>query len=258
MSQCSQAREHLRSFHVPVVLLPRQLLGEVWRAALPGRALFSEVCQGSVQTHHGVGHRSRRWRDAALGSYRYFRFALFSVVVGGRWTYVLFPKQSTSHENAAAMNIFDIQDDFDLCDRVFGRFAEFCNEIDVDSYTELERVLTLVWHSSGLIGNGGFHYLLEGDFNGDPGFVYTAASYQRIGALRAYEAIQDAIKQFPGGVLPADIDERMRAYEAVPKETWDQIEGRYYDAAKDTERCLARFIRDHRSQYEDLLKQKAL
>ena len=103
------------------------------------------------------------------------------------------------------MNLFDIQDDSKLCDELFGRFAEFSNEIDVDSHSELERIVTLVRHSSGLIGNGGFHYLFEGDFRGDPGFVYTAAAYQRIGAADAYKAFQEAFRQFPEGILPDNI-----------------------------------------------------
>ncbi len=38
--------------------------------------------------------------------------------------------------------------------------------------------------------------------------MYTAAAYHRIGAFRAYKAFQEAMRQFPGGVLPAGIDER--------------------------------------------------
>ena len=154
------------------------------------------------------------------------------------------------------MNLFDIEDDFELCDGLFGRFAEFNNAIDVDSYSELERIVTLVWHSSGLIGNGGFHYLFEGDFRGDPGFVYTAAAYQRIGAAAAYKAFQEALRQFPDGILPDDIATRLRIYESVPKETWDKIERVYYDADKETKACLARFIRKHRNDYERLLQEK--
>jgi hypothetical protein len=154
------------------------------------------------------------------------------------------------------MSVFDIQDEFKLCDRVFGRLCESCNEIDVDSCTELERIVRLVWHSAGLIENGGFHYLFEADFKGDPGFVYTAAAYHRIGALQAYEAFQDAIRQFPGGVLPADISERLRVYESIPAERWDEIVGRYYDATKNTEACLAGFIRKNRAQYARLLDAK--
>jgi hypothetical protein len=154
------------------------------------------------------------------------------------------------------MSVLDMQDDFKLCDQVFGRLCDSCKQIDVESCSELERIVRLVWHSAGLIENGGFHYLFEGDFRGDPGFVYTAAAYHRIGALRAYEAFQDAVRQFPGGVLPPDVGERLRVYESVPAERWDEIVGRYWDATKDTERCLARFIREHRAGYERLLETK--
>lgn len=149
------------------------------------------------------------------------------------------------------MSIFDTTDDFDLCDRVFSRLAD--NPINLDTCGELERVVRLVWDSSGLIGNGGFHRLFEGDYAGDPGFVYTCAAYKRIGAQGAYEALQAAFRQFPGAVLPAEIGKRLSVFESLPRQTWEEIEGRYYDADKETELCLARFIREHRSGYEQLL-----
>lgn len=149
------------------------------------------------------------------------------------------------------MSILDTPDDFELCDQVYCALSE--NAINVDACDELERIVRLVWDSSGLIGNGGLHRFFEGDYPGDPGFVYTVASYQRIGALRAYKALQDAFRQFPGGVLPAEIDERLRIFSTLPKRSWDKIESRYHAADKETERCLARFIREHRKEYERLL-----
>ena len=152
------------------------------------------------------------------------------------------------------MSILDTADDFELCDRVWCALSE--STINVDTCGELERVVRLVWDSSGLIGNGGVHRLFEGDYPGDPGFAYTVAAYQRIGARTAYEALQDAFRQFPGGVLPATIEDRLRVFESTPKKTWDEIERRYYDAGKDTEYSLARFIREHRSGFERLLARR--
>lgn len=71
-----------------------------------------------------------------------------------------------------------LTDDFDLCNGVFSRFADFHNQIDVDLYSQEERVITLAWHASGLINNGGFEYLFEGWFTGDPGYVFTAAAFK--------------------------------------------------------------------------------
>ena len=149
------------------------------------------------------------------------------------------------------MSILDTRDDFKLCDLVWCALS--ADSINVDTCGELERIVRLVWDSSGLIGNGGLHRLFEGDYPGDPSFIYTVAAYQRIGAWVAYEALQAAFRQFPGGVLPTEIDERLMAFDSVPKETWEEIEGRYYDADKETEHCLASFIRDHRNGYEGLL-----
>src|SRR5574337_487343 len=98
------------------------------------------------------------------------------------------------------MSIRDTPDDFELCDRVFCALSE--STIDVEACGELERVVRLVWDSSGLIGNGGFHRLFEGDCAGDPGFVYTISAYKRIGAEAAYRALQAIFSQFPSGVLP--------------------------------------------------------
>ena len=149
------------------------------------------------------------------------------------------------------MNALGTSDDFDLCDRVFCELST--NSMDVDACGELEWVVRLVWDSSGLIGNGGFHRLFEGNYRGDPGFLYTVTAYKRIGAEAAYQALQAAFRQFPGGVLPAEIDERLRIFASLPQQIWDEIGARYYGADKETERCLARFIREHRSGYERLL-----
>lgn len=149
------------------------------------------------------------------------------------------------------MSLLDSSDDFELCDRLWCALSE--TTIKVDACGELERVVRLVWDSSGLIGNGGFHRLFEGEYPGDPGFTYTLAAYGRIGATAAYEALQQAFKLFPRGVIPPDVSKRLRAFESLPERTWEEIERRYYDADKETERCLARFIREHRSGYEQLL-----
>src|SRR6185503_11800205 len=114
------------------------------------------------------------------------------------------------------MSILNTSDDFELCDGVWCALSE--NKIDVDACGELERVVRLVWDSSGLIGNGGFHRLFEADYLGDPGFVCTVAAYKRISAEAGYEALQAAFRQFPGGVLPADIQERLRIFKSIPQQ----------------------------------------
>jgi hypothetical protein len=113
------------------------------------------------------------------------------------------------------------------------------NEIDVDSYTEEERIVTLVWHAAGIIGNGGFESLFEGEFNGDPGYIYTAAAFKTIGALESYAAIQRALGIF-GGQYPADPEQRIAAWLRVSEDERSAMEERFYDDAEIMHSRLAR------------------
>ena len=152
---------------------------------------------------------------------------------------------------------FDEPDDFELCNGVFCRFADRNNTINVESYELPERIITLVWHSSGIIGNGGFHYLLEGDFNGDPNFVLTAAAYRSIGAEECYACFQDVMRIFPDCRLPSDIETRLEMYEAVPAEERWEIDLRFFNQLnqKEINRLLAKYIRNHKREISRLLAQ---
>src|SRR4051812_44953511 len=103
--------------------------------------------------------------------------------------------------------LLDGSDDFELCSGVFKHIADrHGNELNVDEETEPERVVTLVWHSYGIIGNGGFQYLFEGTFNGDPGFVLTAAAFRRIRCAGAAEAFEEALAMFPSNSPTSNIE----------------------------------------------------
>jgi hypothetical protein len=145
-----------------------------------------------------------------------------------------------------------ITDDGELCDAVFCRFAEFNNQINVDAYTEEERVVTLVWHASGIIGNGGFEYLFEGDFNGDSGFMYTAAAFKMIGAAESYAAFQRARGAF-GGHYPTDPKQRIAAFHHVPEHERTMISRQFWDDDHNMRSGLARYIRERHERFRQLL-----
>jgi hypothetical protein len=121
-----------------------------------------------------------------------------------------------------------LTDDFELCNGVFKHFADFNNRIDVDTYTEEERIVTLVWHASGIIGNGGFEYLFEGWFTGDPGYVYTAAAFKTIGATQSYAAFQRALGVFRDQ-YPEDPAEREAVFHRVPEDERTAISRQFWD-----------------------------
>lgn len=90
-----------------------------------------------------------------------------------------------------------------------------------------------------LIGNDGFQYPFEGDFDGDPRYRITAAAYQKIGADQAYAAFCDAFAIFPSSEVPANVEERLRIYEAHPEERRQAIDNRFFAADDGRKRLLA-------------------
>jgi tetratricopeptide (TPR) repeat protein len=164
------------------------------------------------------------------------------------------------------------RDDFKLCDGVFALFSEQDNAsgapsgrsrgiasrgIHVERYEETERVVTLVWHASGLLGNGGFHYLVEGDFNGDPGFSFTAAAFKAVGADGACQAFQDVMQHFPGGRLPSDIKQRLILYDSIPEKERMRIDRLFRSDSATIQAKLAAYIRQHKDDIRRLLKKNA-
>src|SRR5688572_26079761 len=108
-------------------------------------------------------------------------------------------------------NILCEPDDARLCDRLFCRIAERRgNEFYVEGVPAEEAVVALVWHANGIIGNGGFYYLLEGDFPDDPGFSRTVQALRTIGCDSAAEAFDEVLACFPGRRPDKDIERRLR------------------------------------------------
>ncbi len=146
------------------------------------------------------------------------------------------------------------EDNFDLCDGVFLYITNLHgNMVDANQESKLERIVTLVWHIKGIIGNGGFRFLFEGDFEGDPGFVYTAAAFSEIGCDQAAEAFKEALGIFPGNLPPEDLDERLEIYLKYNEKTRDRINEKFWGSSDDITAKLATYIRANRVAFEHLL-----
>lgn len=90
--------------------------------------------------------------------------------------------------------IFKEPNDFDLCDGVFLALSSVTgNELDANAEPIWCRTVTLVWHSLGLIENGGFARFIDGEFVGDPDYALTYQAYVDIGAAAAAAAFHDAL-----------------------------------------------------------------
>jgi hypothetical protein len=122
---------------------------------------------------------------------------------------------------------------------------------DRSSIPERHRTLILVYHCQGLIGNGGFHFLLEGDFNGDPGYQLTKQAFRNIGASGALIAWNRMESIFPESRIPLNIDHRLAIWKSKYSRFDDDTPDTTYFAAMDeTSACLLRYIDRHFADFE--------
>lgn len=103
----------------------------------------------------------------------------------------------------------------DLADATFARIIkQHGDDVDPSKIPKPQQTVMLVYHAHGIIGNGGFQYLFEGDFPGDPEFLLTRQAFKTIGAEDASAAFDKAFAVFPNSTPPADIDRRLEMWQS--------------------------------------------
>lgn len=145
--------------------------------------------------------------------------------------------------------------DNDLINGTFVKIGDrYSHWVDATQYSPEERVIMLVWHSSGIIDNGGFEYLFAGQFPGDPDFSITAEAYKTAGLVRGHEAFQEAFALFPGGTVPHDPAERDRLFHWANRSARDRIKRKLWQDARDgsREKKLTEFIRKNAARLGNL------
>ncbi len=142
-------------------------------------------------------------------------------------------------------------------DKIFMAVLDHYGE-DVDSSTIPEPcgVLLLVYHTHGILNNGGFQYLLEGNYNDDPGFRRTRDAYRKIDAVTAVEAFQRVFSLFPDEVLPDDIDERLSILtdSFSTEDTFEEQEtpdSQYWHSEDETINRLDAYVRNNLDAFPD-------
>jgi Domain of unknown function (DUF4375) len=149
--------------------------------------------------------------------------------------------------------VLTIQDDFELCDKLFLLLTDrHGDNFDVSKCDEKEETVMLVWHASGIIDNGGFQYLFEGSFNGDPDFARTAKAFKAIKAKKCAAAVGEALALFPGSKPPANIEKRLQTYQSVGASKRGAIDEKFFSESKEIRTYLARYIRDNSEEFKKL------
>ncbi len=141
--------------------------------------------------------------------------------------------------------------DFELANATFVKIQQ-----RIESGTPLSRpeetVITLIWHSSGIIDNGGFEYLFSGTFEFDPEFRAAAEAYRTVGLDGNFEAFQQALALFPDGRVPHRGDERVRLYKQADESVREEINRMFWNDDNRLAQKVAQYIREHASELGDL------
>jgi hypothetical protein len=147
--------------------------------------------------------------------------------------------------------------DFELCDSHFKEIVDhYGSDLKANDLPVPHRTVLLTWSAMGITDNGGFQYLFEGDFSGDPGFKLTAEAFDEIGCDSAAEAIRGAISLFPNGNVIADIERRLKFFQSTPESQRMELDQEFWAASKigKGEICakLAAYIRNHPGDFANI------
>jgi Domain of unknown function (DUF4375) len=150
--------------------------------------------------------------------------------------------------------ILRTKDDSALCSKLYARLVEHYggDDFDVSRCADAHQVIILTWQATGIIDNGGFRYLFEGHFKGDPYFERTAAGFKSINASRCAEAVQEALALFRNSMPPRNIVVREKIYLSKNESQRDAIDSKFWSESKYIGKFLASFIRENREAVDSL------
>ncbi len=134
--------------------------------------------------------------------------------------------------------------DFELINRVFLSLDKREQAEGTESIDEIERVVLLVWHASGIIDNGGFRHFF---FHRLP-LRATAEAYSRIGVEKAAKILFRLLDFFPRQIVSENWSDLREVRDELYRRHADQLlqmERDFWNTNDLMEHQLAGWIRVH-------------
>jgi hypothetical protein len=104
----------------------------------------------------------------------------------------------------------------------------------------------------GIVDNGGFQYLFEGTYRGDPYFAKTLTAFQKITADKCAKAVADALCLFPNSRPPRDIEQRLEIYQQARSAKRLDVDDKFHSESSEIPKFLAEYIRENREEFKHL------
>lgn len=131
-------------------------------------------------------------------------------------------------------------DDFKMVDRIFGRILDKKEKDGIEALAPEERVVLLIWHATGIIGNGGFQYFYEQELDAEA----VACAFDKIGSRKCAEMLRHSLSLFPDSLRQASWNRRIE-YIKSKSELFYRLSSQFWDAETDTEKKLANYVRSN-------------
>lgn len=124
-----------------------------------------------------------------------------------------------------------------------------CWDMECDDLTPAEQVFKVLWELQEEMREGGFDEYFSNPAGSDAARAETFL--RRIGAFDLAQIVADAIRQWPGGHVPHNADERLEMMEDLPDsafDQWDELDA-HFNAERDRLMgCLYDYLQAHEEQ----------
>jgi hypothetical protein len=138
------------------------------------------------------------------------------------------------------------RDDSELVQTVIlGINKKHGDRIDLAKYTAAESTLVLTELVRGIIGNGGFRHLLEGDIPGDPDYRLSVKAFETLGLRPIVETFREVLSVFPRSRPPRNLDRRLNKYLETPYKERQKLDKKFWEADDQITAGQAQFIDQH-------------
>jgi hypothetical protein len=123
-------------------------------------------------------------------------------------------------------------------------------KVDYASQSPPQRVFSAIWGLESQVNNGGFWQYFEsadGEAAAD-----VEAFLRTIGATRMAAIVGDAVRLFPGGSPPGDLEarrQRLARASTAQRETWYVLDQRFYEYPDDLTELLYAFVQAHPGEF---------
>ena len=131
-----------------------------------------------------------------------------------------------------------------ISDTIFEQYGELANLNGISSIPEPARTLIAIYTAQGIIGNGGFAYFFESDFQDNDSYQTIINSYKNIGLNEHANAIKSVLELFPDGIPHTNTKDRE---EFIYKYMSGDDEENYSDIVVKAERII---FEDSENVYE--------